>query len=285
MADYVIEVSSEDFGQEVEKASHTTPVVVDFWAPWCGPCRILGPILERLAAEYGGKFRLAKINSDENLELSAKYGVRSIPNVKAFVDGKVVAEFIGALPEAAVRKFIDKLIPSPSEQLQLEAQRLAAKGDRKAAVGRLRAALRTEPGNDGLRIDLAELLIEEGKADEAEELANAVRPHIDHEERLERLRVRIAFARASAEGPDVPELQRQIEADPDNLAARIRLAGIHAARRDYEPALAQLLEIIRRDRSYDNGAARKQMVSIFELAKDQPELVSHYRRELSSALY
>jgi putative thioredoxin len=282
MSDYVVEVSQSSFERDVLEASKKVPVVVDFWAPWCGPCRVLGPVLEKLANEYAGKFRLAKINSDENLELSARYGVRSIPNVKAFVGGELVNEFIGVLPESAVRKFIDTLIPSPAEELRLKARRVT---DGNAAGRLLREALKLDPANDEVRLDLAEVLLEQGAVDEAADLLNAVKPHIDREERLERLRARLGFLQAGAAGPGESQLKRQIDANPANLAARMALANLYAARADYEPALAQLLEIVRRDKNYEDGAARKQMVSIFGLAQDQPELVSRYRRELSSTLY
>src|SRR5512135_2116050 len=124
-----IDVSQADFEQKVVAASYQHPVVVDFWAPWCAPCKVLKPILEKLAEEYGGKFLLAKVNSDENPEIAARFAVRGIPAVKALVDGQVVNEFTGALPESAVREWLDKIIPSPAEELRREAQRQSHEGD------------------------------------------------------------------------------------------------------------------------------------------------------------
>src|SRR4249920_1512428 len=153
MSEYTTVVTDADFDQAVIEGSRQTPVVVDFWAPWCGPCRALTPVLEKLADEYQGKFQLVKVNSDENLDLAREYGIRSIPNVKAFVNGQVVDEFLGALPESAVREFIDRVMPTPGELMRRDAAAQAAAGDQQRALALLGTAADLEPNNDAVQAD------------------------------------------------------------------------------------------------------------------------------------
>ena len=282
MAAHVIDVSSATFEREVLEASKEAPVVVDFWAPWCGPCRSLGPVLEKLAAAYAGRFKLAKINSDENQDLAAAFGVRSIPTVIGFRDGRPVSQFLGAVPESQARAFIDQLLPSPSQIEQARAARLRAAGDPAAAAEALRKALDLDAANDAARLDLAEILIELGRPAEAEPLLDAVRPDVDLEARVAALRAAAAFARS---GADESGLRQKLAADPADHDARLALAGAYAGKKRYREALDELLEIVRRQRDWKDGAARKQALNIFNLAGDQPELVSEYRRKLASALY
>ncbi|HWQ38532.1 MAG TPA: thioredoxin [Burkholderiales bacterium] len=285
MATHATDVTTETFEREVIEASKTLPVVVDFWAPWCAPCRILKPILEKLAAEYAGKFKLAKVNSDENPELAATYGIRSIPDVMAFRDGKPVSHFLGAVPESQVRAFIDSLIPKPSELERLRARQLRAAGDPEGALAALRKAIDLDATNAPARLDLAELLIELKRLDEAETVLGAVRSGIDWDERIAALRAALAFARACASGAGEAELKAKLAANPADHETRFALASLYAGTRRYREALDQLLEIVRRDKRWKDGEARKQILAIFNLAQDQPELVSEYRRELASALY
>src|SRR5687767_9064544 len=163
-----MDVTSASFERDVLEASAGVPVLVDFWAPWCAPCRALGPILEKLEREYAGRFRLAKVNSDENQDLAAAFGVRSIPDVMAFRDGKPVAHFLGAQPESQVRAFIDRLLPSASELERL-----------KGGEAALRKALELDARNDAARLDLAELLIAGKRIDEAEALLADVQANAD----------------------------------------------------------------------------------------------------------
>jgi putative thioredoxin len=242
-------------------------------------------MLERLAAEYGGKFKLVKINSDESLDLAREFNVRSIPDVRAIRNGKQVGAFVGALPLPQLRTFIDKLIPSASETERLRAGELRAAGKTAEAVASLEKALQLDPANDLVRIDLAELLLERKGADEAESLLTAVRPDVATDDRVAALRQGVAFARSTQSGPGVPELERQIASVPEDLDARLRLSNLYAGAQRYPEAMDHLLEIVRRNKAFKDGEARKQMVAIFGLAASDPDLVSAYRRKLASALY
>ena len=278
---FVADVTAATFEKDVLEASKEVPVLVDFWAPWCGPCRALGPILEKLAGEYAGRFRLVKVNSDENLELSQALGIRSIPDVRAFRDGKLVDGFMGALPESQVRAFIDRVVPAPAEIERLRAAGLRAAGDLAGATAALRKAVELDPARDPAHIDLADCLIEAGKHQEAAAQLDAVREDPDWDARVAALRQAIAFAGA---GGSEKDLAARVAADPADLESRLALAGAFAARKSWRAALDQLLEIIRRDRKWRDGEARKQMIAIFNLAAGEADLVSEYRRKLGSAL-
>jgi putative thioredoxin len=260
------------------------PVLVDFWAPWCAPCRALKPILEKLAAEYQGRFLLAKVNSDEHPQLSAQFGVRGIPNVKAFVDGKLADEFTGALPEAGVRAFIDRLIPTPGEKLRRSARALVAQGDFDEAERHLRSALELEPANHAVRLDLVDLLLAKNSHAEADAMFAPI-PERERDERAERLYSVLALWKRSRQLPALEELEAKLAANPDDLPARLALGERLLADKRYEPALAALLEVVRRDRGALRTSARKLMIEVFKLAEDQPGLVSEYRRLLAGALY
>jgi putative thioredoxin len=285
MAAHATDVTSATFEREVLEASKTVPVVVDFWAPWCAPCKALKPILEKLAAEYDGRFKLAKVNSDDNQELAAAFGIRSIPDVMAFRDGKPVSHFLGALPESQVRAFIDGVLPKPSEIEQARAAALRAAGDAEGAIAALRSALALDPSNDPARLDLAELLVEHAGADEAEALLDAVRPNIDWDARVDALRAAVSFARMRASGTTEPTLAAKLAKDPADHAARFALAELHAGAHRYREALDELIEIVRRDKDWNDGAARKQVLNIFNLAESDDALVSEYRKKFASALY
>ena len=246
-----MDVTTATFQHEVLEASKALPVVVDFWAPWCGPCRALTPVLEKVAAAYAGRVKLVKINSDENQELSAAFNVRSIPNVIAFKGGRAEAQFMGAVPEGQVRAFFDKLLPSASE----------------------------------LALARAEALFGERKLDEAEAELAKVEPDPDWDARLEALRRGIAYARAQTGGPGEPALKAKLAANPADHEARLALAALYAGARRWREAMDELLEVVRRAKDFRDGEARKQVLAIFSLAADQPELVSEYRRKLSSALH
>jgi putative thioredoxin len=276
--------STADFDRDVLEASKRTPVVVDFWAPWCGPCRALKPILEKLAAEFDGKFLLAKVNTDEHPEIAARYGVRGIPNVKAFVDGKLANEFTGAQPESAVRRFLETLVPSPAEQLRRGAEADLAQGDFDAAETKLREAIALDPASDAARVDLAVLLAARRDLDGAEAELAAIPEHL-RDERAIGLATRIGLERKRTSLPDAATLKASVDAQPDDLDARLAYAERLVADARYRAALDELLEVARNDRGDRRERARKGMLEVFGLAADEPDVVTEYRRKLASTLH
>ncbi|MEM5382145.1 thioredoxin [Paraburkholderia phymatum] len=274
------------FEKDVIGASMLTPVLVDFWAPWCGPCKTLGPMLAKLEAEYEGKWRLVKVNVDENQELAAHFQVRSIPHVVAFADGRPVDQFIGVLPEGQLRQFLDRLVPDSAEAARAEAAVAVSEGRREDAYDALKAALAFDPGYDEARLDLMELLLEDHRVEEAQNENDLLSPKTTQgiDARYNAIKTRLDAVDAAADLPPTDALEARVADNPDDLEARFDLASALIARRKYDPALEHLLAIVQRDRTFREDIGRKTMLSVFDLAAHQPELVSKWRRRLSAAL-
>ena len=274
------------FEKDVISASMLAPVLVDFWAPWCGPCKTLGPMLEKLEAEYEGKWRLVKVNVDENQELAAHFQVRSIPHVVAFADGRPVDQFIGVLPEGQLRAFLDRLVPDGAEASRAEAAAAIAEGRREDAYDALKAALAYDPGFDEARLDLMELLLEDNRAEEAQKENDLLSPKTTQgiDARYNAIKTRLDAVDAASDLPPTDALEAAVASNPDDLEARFDLASALIARRKYDPALEHLLAIVTRDRTFREDIGRKTMLSVFDLAAHQPELVAKWRRKLSASL-
>jgi putative thioredoxin len=282
-----MDVSTADFDEKVLRASATRPVLVDFWAPWCGPCRALAPLLDRLAAEFADRFTLAKLNTDEEPEIAARYGVRGIPNCKLFVDGNVVDEFTGVLPEPALRDFFARALPSPAAPLVASAQALLAAGDVAGAYAKIDEAVHVAPNDEDALLTRIEILLAQGRADEAQALVTqrlAGDGSLRDTRRLATLAARATLAAGTASG-DLAALAQAAAREPIDCAAKLAYARALAASGDYESALRELLAIVNADRAFGDDAGRRTMLTIFDALPADSDLVRRYRRELASALH
>jgi putative thioredoxin len=280
----IIDITADDFAASVLERSRAVPVLVDFWASWCGPCKMLMPLLEKLAGEYQGQFLLAKANIDEQQELAAHYGVQSVPTVKVFRHGEVVDEFLGVQSEAAIRAIIDRYVERRSDRAFAEAQAAYARGEVEEALEAGRAAADSDPQNHRLAIALAEMLLEQDRLDEAEARLRALPADIGAEEAVGMLLARLEFARVAYDAPAAEELASSVAANPDDSEARYRLGCRRVVAGDYEGAMEQFLELMRRNRSYGDDAARKALLKVFDILGGG-ELVQRYRTRMARLLY
>ena len=272
MNEWTVDVSEQDFEQTVVQRSHEVPVVIDFWAPWCGPCRALGPTLEKMAEEQQGKFILAKINIDENPMLAQAFQIQSIPAVKAVRNGALAGEFLGAQPEPSVRRFIEQLLPSEAEALAREAQRLEEVGKAQGAESLYRAALAKEANQSLALLGLARVLVQRGEEAEALTLLGRIPITAPESAAAQQLIAQLRLKQSGASAGDEQKYRDRLAADADDLDARFELAQVLAAVGRYEEALTELLEIVKKDRKFRDDGARKAMLEIFEVIGARSEL-------------
>ncbi len=281
----MIDTTLSAFERDVLEASMEVPVLVDFWAPWCEPCKLMGPLLERLEREYGGRFKLVNVNADTNPELVSSFNLQSLPHAVAFVDGNAVAQFMGAQPEGFVRAFLDRLIPDPSKVEHRSAREALAKGQQAIAEEYLKNALALDPSNDGARLDIVAMLLERGNALTARAHFDVLSSKARQQSTYAAVHARLQAGEAALGLPPAALLARRVRVDPGDLEARMELAELLVARRDFAPALEQLLEVLRRDRGFGRGAAHRKVLEVFEMAAADPDLVSEYRARLSGVLF
>jgi len=314
----MIDITVKNFEAELVNASVQQPVLLDIWAPWCGPCKALGPALEKLETAYDGRFRLAKLNSDEQPDiagqLSQMFGVRSIPFCVMFKDGQPVDGFVGALPEAEIRRFLDKHVPSAQAMDAAEdveqAHVLLAEGDTESAIEKLQEAVAVNPGNDSARFDYLRALLGAGRIDDARRAFDPVASRALLDPRLAAAGHWIAARERAAQARSRDELGAAIAANKRDFEARFELAQVHFAAQRFTDAMDELLEIVMRDKAWRDELARKTYVAILELMKkpaparaeaDAPKgkvelagkavaaptdpVIDAYRRKLSMALF
>ena len=278
----VIEVNEQDFRTDVVERSREVPVLLDFWAPWCGPCQVLGPMLEMLADEYDGAFVLAKVNTDANPGLSAAFRIQSIPTVALIKDGQPVDGFMGALPEPQIREFLSAHVKTGADDAVALAESLLEQGQLPKAVEMLEQVLAEQPDNTRAHLLLAKAALRNGDYDTVAEHLDAIPAQADEAADAQHVRDALVFRDGCAE--DLDALRARVEKDESDLGARYQLGRCLAAQGEYGDALEELLEVVIQDKDYEDQAARKAMVTIFGLLGQGNPLASNYRRQLANYL-
>lgn len=281
---YSADITQQSFDTLVLARSRELPVLVDFWAPWCGPCQTLMPMLAKLADDYRGKFFLAKVNTDTEQALAARYGVKSLPTVKLFKNGQAVEEFMGAQPEKNIRALLDRHIARASDTQVSNAQLAARSGKIDEALAILDQAVGEDPSNDRIHLERARLLAQLGRADQAEQALQALSGEAKNGNDAATIRAQLEFTRLAKNARPPEQLLKAIGANAKDSAARFELASQLVLCQQYEVALDHLLEIVRSDRKFNDDAARKAILSVFNLLGGKGDVVTQYRRKLSMAL-
>lgn len=281
---YIIDVTEQNFISQVIEASHQQPVMVDFWATWCEPCKTLIPMLEQLANEYQGGFVLAKVDVDQNQQLAGQFGVQSVPTVKIVKDGQIVDEFTGVIPDAEIRAKLDQHITRESDNKIDQANALYAQGETEQAIATMQQVILDEPDNHQARIIFANILVNEKRNDDARQLIDSLPDDEKNKPEVRALIAQIEMSNTLKDAPSVDELKQRIEKDGNDHDARYLLGNQLIATGDYENAMEQFLQLMIRDREFNDDAGRKSLLQVFDMLGGSGELVTRYRRKMANAL-
>ncbi len=281
---YIRTITRDTFQKQVIEASNTVPVLVDFWADWCGPCHMQMPVLVKLVGEYAGKFLLAKVNTDTERRLAQEHGIRSLPTMRLYKNGQVVEEILGAQTESTLRALLDPHIERASDTLRLAALDAHRQGRTEEALALLRKAQEADPENYRVQLALAGLQLDAGRLSEAESLLEALPWEVREAAEARKLRTLLDFSRIARDAAPIAELEQQIRNQPGDSQTRHRLAARYVLTGRLQEAMDELLFIIQNDRTFGDDVARKGLLAVFDLLIGEDELVKTYRRKLSSAM-
>ncbi|NVD34760.1 thioredoxin [Marinobacter lutaoensis] len=282
---YIFDATMENFQQKVMEASAQTPILIDVWADWCAPCKQLMPILEKLANDYKGGFLLAKVNADQQPELTASLGVRSLPTVILVKNGQAVDGFNGALPESEIRKVLEKHVEAPAEDPYDTAHRLWQAGDLQGAMDLLSELNRQDPENMKVLIDLAQLKAETGDVDAAEQVLESLPPEEKMQHQARQLAARVKFLKQAGQLPPMSELEQTLAAEPDNAEALHQLALHHVLKGNNAQAMELLIRLMQVDSQYRDGIAKTTLVELFDKLGNSDPDVRVYRRKLYTLMH
>jgi len=283
--DNITDVTNETFQALVIERSSEVPVLVDFWAEWCGPCQMLMPVLKKLVTEYDGKFVIAKVDTDKQQELAKTHSIRSLPTMHIYKHGELVEEILAAQSEATLRIMIDRYIERPSDRIRAEAREAFQQGQHDEALTLLETARQNEPDNHQLMLDYAEMCMRTGELDKAVTALAALPRDVRDETQATRLRNLLDFAIAAKAAPAITELESTLASEADNLQARYQLGAQYILNDRFEEALEMFMQLFERGRSFQDDAARKALLATFDLLNDEGELVTRYRRKMFTLLH
>jgi len=281
----ITDVTNDTFEAQVLEQSRRVPVLVDYWADWCGPCQMQMPVLRKLVEEYAGKFVLAKVNTDEQRELARDHGIRSLPTMRLYKDGEMAEEILAAQTESTLRILLDRYIERESDTLRRQAIETYQRGEHETALQMLRAARQSEPGNHQLTLDYARLCLQDGRLQEVDELLNGLPRDIRDEPEAVQLRALLDFANSAQDAPPLAALETEAANNPDDLETRYRLGACYVINNRVEDALQAFMYILQHDRKFRDDIGRKSLLAVFELLGNEGELVNNYRRKLFTAMH
>ncbi len=281
----IVNVTLDTFQAQVIEQSQRVPVLVDYWADWCGPCQMQMPVLQKLVEEMDGKFVLAKVNTDEQRELAREHGIRSLPTMRLFRHGEVVEEILGAQTESTLRILLDRYIERESDKIRISAIETFQQGRKDEALEMLRSARQAEPDNHQLTLDYAGLCLQTGRLEETERLLQELPHAVRNETEALQLRALLDFSSAAVDAPPLEELERDVAANPDDMALRYRLGAVHVLNDRMEAAMDAFMTILQHDRKFRDDIGRRSLLAVFDILGNEGDLVQRYRRQLFNALH